>query len=197
MKAQGYCRIEHWKDAVTQGHFYDLDMLEIGPMVWNGGKTRLTENEAIFAYTLRAFFLSPIQISCVVDQMTEFERDLVLNEEVIRINQDSLADFPELYSADEKEEMMVYRRMLEDGDTAFALFNVSEDYAGKWIQKHFGVNFSELLQEERCRIAAEYLKTTDMTVEEIMEKIGYNNGSFFRKLFDKYYHMSPKEYRGK
>ena len=119
--------IERWKDAVSQGHYYDLDMLEIGATVWNEGHSRLTENEAIFAYTLRAFFLSPIQLSCEIDKLTEFEFDLITNEEIIKINQDSLADYPDLYSKNETEDVLVYKRQLENGDTAFAIFNISEE----------------------------------------------------------------------
>lgn len=120
-------RIEGWKDAVSQGHFYDLDMLEIGAMTWNDGRSRLTENEAIFAYTLRAFFLSPIQLSCAIEKLSDFEFDLITNEEIIKINQDSLADYPELHSKDETEDLLVYKRRLENGDVAFAIFNTSEE----------------------------------------------------------------------
>lgn len=75
------------------------------------------------------------------------------------------------------------------------LLSYSEDYAGKWIQHHFEINFSNLLQRERCRIAADLLTTTNLPINEIIEKIGYNNGSFFRKVFYKYYRMLPLEYR--
>lgn len=124
---QGYCKIEYWKEAVSPGHYYDLDMLEIGPMSWNEGKTRLTENEAIFAYTLRAFFLSPIQLSCDISKLTEFEFDLITNDEMIRINQDTLADFPEPYSKNEPEGVLVYKRLLDNGDMAYGVFNTSDE----------------------------------------------------------------------
>lgn len=126
IRPQEYCRVEHWKDSVSPGHFYDMDMLEIGAMTWNDGVTRLTENEEIFAYTTRAFFLSPIQLSCQLDKLTDFEYDLIANEEMIRINQDSMADFPDLYAKDETEEIHVYIRKLENGDVAFAVFNTAE-----------------------------------------------------------------------
>ena len=126
-RPQEYCRIEYWKDSVTPGHFYDLDMLEIGAMVWNQGKSGLTENEELFAYTLRAFFLSPIQLSCDLQKLTEFERDLISNEEVIRLNQDSLADFPEVFRKNEAEDLLVYKRRLENGDEAYAVFNLSDE----------------------------------------------------------------------
>ncbi len=75
------------------------------------------------------------------------------------------------------------------------LLGYNEDHAGRWIQKYFGMSFSELLQKERCRAAAEYLCNTELSIEEIIRKVGYSNGSFFRKIFYEYYQMSPKEYR--
>lgn len=78
-----------------------------------------------------------------------------------------------------------------------SLLGYNEDYAGKWIQRHFDSSFSQLLQKYRCHAAAAYLENTDMTINEILEKVGYNNGSFFRKIFAQYYQVSPKEYRQK
>ena len=75
------------------------------------------------------------------------------------------------------------------------LLGYNEDHASRWIQKYFGMSFSDLLQKERCRAAAEYLQNTELTIEEIIRKVGYSNGSFFRKIFQEYYQMSPKEYR--
>ena len=80
------------------------------------------------------------------------------------------------------------------GDIA-GLLGYNEDHAGRWIRKCFGMSFSDLLQKERCRAAADYLCNTELTVEEIIGKVGYSNGSFFRKIFSEYYQMSPKEYR--
>jgi alpha-galactosidase len=102
-------------------------MLEIGAMAWNDGVTRLTENEAIFAYSLRAFFLSPIQLSCRLDKLSEFEKDLICNEEIIKISQDSLSDYPELMYISDDKKVEVYSRTLEDGDKAIAIFNMAEE----------------------------------------------------------------------
>lgn len=88
--------VDAWGDFVSKGHFYDLDMLEIGSMNSNGGKTGITENEAVFAYTMRAFFMSPIQLSCKLSELTEFEYNLFCNDEIIAIHQDAAAQYPEL-----------------------------------------------------------------------------------------------------
>ena len=126
LEPRGFTYIQYWKLAVSPGHFYDLDMLEIGAMTWNEGKgTRLTEDEEIFAYTLRAFFLSPIQISCELEKLTEFERDLLCNDEIIALNQDGLVDYPDVFS--QNDDLKIYVRRLENGDRAYALFNVSDE----------------------------------------------------------------------
>lgn len=111
-----------WKPYVRPGHFFDLDMLEIGDMYWNKGKCGLTDAEELFCYSLRAFFASPLQLSCRLENLTAFEFDMICNEEAISINQDALADYPE--SIDVEGSVRVYRRKLENGDEAYALFNM-------------------------------------------------------------------------
>jgi len=114
-----------WKKYVRPGHFFDLDMLEIGHMYWNKGNRGLTEDEYLFCYSLRAFFASPIQLSCRLEALTGFERDMIMNEEIIAINQDALADFPDEIRKDES--VRIYKRTLENGDIAYALFNMKEE----------------------------------------------------------------------
>lgn len=124
-----YNTVERWTGAVSNGHFYDLDMLEIGAMYWNGGGTcRLTEDEELFAFTMRAFFLSPIQLSCRIEKLTPFERDLVCNDEILRLHQDARADYPHrIYSYEDRGgKIRIYERALENGDRAVAIFNADE-----------------------------------------------------------------------
>ena len=106
-------------------------MLAIGPMAMNGGKCRLTENEELLAYTMHAFFPSPVQLSCRLDKVTEFEFDLFCNEEVLAVNQDRLCDYPVLLRDyhTSKRHLKVYARRLEDGDYAVALFNFGAERA--------------------------------------------------------------------
>lgn len=125
--------VDAWKGLTAQGHFYDLDMLAIGAMIMNEGKgCRLSEQEELFACTLHAFVPSPIQISLELDKLTELERDLLCNEEVIAVNQDALCDYP-VHVAEEKIQMpegvIAYQRTLENGDLAVALFNPNEEEA--------------------------------------------------------------------
>lgn len=54
---------------------------------------------------------------------------------------------------------------------------------------------SEFIKEFRFRSAAELLKTTDLTVQEIMYKVGIMNKSYFYREFMKIFGVKPKEYR--
>ncbi len=118
--------VEKWDMAVCRGHYYDLDMMETGAMAWNDGQTRISENESVFAYSMRAFFLSPIQLSSVLDKMSAFEFDLYTNDEMIALNQDGLSAYPEKYAVSDDGKVLTYKRPLENGDVAFAVFNMSD-----------------------------------------------------------------------
>lgn len=78
-----------------------------------------------------------------------------------------------------------------------SLLNYSHSYTSRWIKDNMGHTFSELLQIERCKIAAECLKNSDMPISEVIEKAGYSNESFFRNTFYKIYKTLPLDYRKK
>lgn len=68
-------------------------------------------------------------------------------------------------------------------------------YISKLLKKHTGWTFKECLQRVRMKQALYYLLYTSMPVEEIVEKVGYYNSSYFHKLFRQEYAMTPKKYR--
>ena len=118
-----------WLPHIGGGHYLDLDMLDIGKM--DLFTCQLTENEKMVAYASRAVLLSPIQISCHMDSLTEFELDLLCNEEVIALHQDGLMRAPKLFS--EENLFYIYQRELQNGDMALAFFNLSDEaVSGTW-----------------------------------------------------------------
>lgn len=71
----------------------------------------------------------------------------------------------------------------------------SKPYAATWIKNHMQVSFTKLLQQARCDEAARLLRETELPVEDIIKITGYENGSFFRKLFLEATGKAPLEYR--
>lgn len=120
-------------DYINRGHYYDLDMLDIGrcdvfTSTYHLSNYGFTEDEAIVAYTMRVITASPIQLSCVLSDATAFELDLYMNEEVIAINQDSGGHAAKPYLTLEEGDRTVHvlRRRLRGGDHAIAVFNLGK-----------------------------------------------------------------------
>ncbi len=70
----------------------------------------------------------------------------------------------------------------------------SRSYASVWM-KEYMKPFSVLLKETRCDTAARLLRRTNTPIGEIVRVCGYENGSFFRRLFRERFGKSPLEYR--
>lgn len=123
---------DKWLGQGSLGHYFDLDMLEIGVMELMEGHCKLSEDEQLVGYTARVIFPSPIQISCDLSKLTEFELDMLCNEEVIAINQDSLGKSAscvyEERTSDEdcnlQKHIKIYEKKLSDGSKAVAVFNL-------------------------------------------------------------------------
>lgn len=63
------------------------------------------------------------------------------------------------------------------------------------IKRLIGKNYKELLQIKRLNEAAHLLLTTRAAVAEISLAVGYDNTSYFHRIFREYYGLSPKEFR--
>ncbi len=122
-------------DYINKGHYFDLDMLDIGqcdvfPKDYAKYDYGYTEDEQIVLYTARAITSSPIQISTNFEKFNDFELSVYCNEEVIAINQDvgAFAAKPYIMIDDEKKKIDVLKKKLYNGDYAIAVFNLGEDF---------------------------------------------------------------------
>jgi len=75
------------------------------------------------------------------------------------------------------------------------ILGYSTIYTGSLVKKLTGKSFKKAVQAIRCNIAAEKLLNTDLSVKKIIEDIGYENESFFRKIFKEKYGKNPLDYR--
>lgn len=63
------------------------------------------------------------------------------------------------------------------------------------IKRRTGKTYTELLQEKRLSQAAFLLRTTKIKVSDISVAVGYENVSYFHRIFAKSLGLSPREYR--
>ncbi|KRM62732.1 transcription regulator [Paucilactobacillus vaccinostercus DSM 20634] len=74
-------------------------------------------------------------------------------------------------------------------------FNYSPNYLSTFIRKSTGKTYSRLIREYKMAKVCFYLANTNTPVDEIAEKCGFSNLTFFYKKFNEIYEKSPKEYR--
>lgn len=68
-------------------------------------------------------------------------------------------------------------------------------YVSKLVKKHSGYNFKNLLQAKRLNQSAYLLTTTTLAVEDIIAIVGYDNTSYFHRIFKERFGLTPKQYR--
>lgn len=67
----------------------------------------------------------------------------------------------------------------------------------KMIKKTTGHTYKELLQMKRLNKAVELLKNTRLSVADIIVAVGYDNTSYFHRVFKEKYGVTPSQYRSK
>lgn len=73
--------------------------------------------------------------------------------------------------------------------------HLSAVYLGQLFKQETGRTFAQYLNDWRVRIAVDLLQNSEDDVTEIAQAVGYQNPSYFYKLFKKQMGMSPREYR--
>lgn len=73
--------------------------------------------------------------------------------------------------------------------------HVSSAYLSRAARQATGKTVTELLQERRIEKAKKLLQETDLTVMEICTAVGYNNSSYFYRIFESAAGMSPAAFR--
>lgn len=63
------------------------------------------------------------------------------------------------------------------------------------IRQRTGKTYTEHLQEKRLSQAAYLLRHTDMSVESVASAVGYENKSYFHRIFAERFGLTPRKYR--
>ncbi len=74
-------------------------------------------------------------------------------------------------------------------------FHYDLSYICRVFKKYMGITMSQHLCSIRLQHATLLLKTTNKTIAEISNNLGFSSISYFNKHFKKRFHITPKEYR--
>ena len=95
-------------------------------------------------------------------------------------------------------------KVLQYIDTNYATGSLADisrklGYDVAWISREIkrktGKNYTQIVQDKRMAQAAFLLRNTDINVADISVSVGYENVSYFHRLFSRRFGCSPKSYR--
>jgi YesN/AraC family two-component response regulator len=69
------------------------------------------------------------------------------------------------------------------------------NYLSKVLKREKGITFTDMINEEKLKLAKYMLLTTDYTVAEISEELQYNNVQNFIRFFKKQVDSTPAAFR--
>ena len=73
--------------------------------------------------------------------------------------------------------------------------NYSTSYISKKFNKLVGVNLNTYINKMRVEVSKNYLLTSNKSISEISEMIGFVDASYYCKVFNQLLNMSPSEFR--
>ena len=75
------------------------------------------------------------------------------------------------------------------------LFHYNEQYLGRFFKRETGKSFSDYINLRRLKKAQYLLGNSDNSILDIANKVGFNNVTYFNRIFKRTYGITPSEYR--
>ena len=73
----------------------------------------------------------------------------------------------------------------------------SEYYLSHLFKEKMGITIKEYLTKKKIAYAAELLKNSDLTIEEIADRLMFSSAHAFRRSFKQYTNSTPSEYKNR
>lgn len=77
------------------------------------------------------------------------------------------------------------------------IFHYNEQYLGRFFKQETGNSISSYISLRRIEKAKQLLESSGNTVLSVANKVGFNNVTYFNRMFKKIHGITPTEYRKK
>lgn len=187
---------------IDMPHGTGLDLLSFLREHGNKVPTIFLTNYADFSYAQKAielksyhYFLKPIDYA-------ELTRII---KKAIKEAYESETSESSFYKLDTSDTESAQKALLEYVDEHFReeisreqlseMFFFDPDYITKIFKKETGFSYKNYVIEKRLSLAKKLLTETDYSIHDIALHVGYDNYSYFTRLFKKSFGMTPVEFR--
>lgn len=75
------------------------------------------------------------------------------------------------------------------------LFRISLGYVSSLIKRETGSTYTDYIADKRLHMARALLSDPSLSIQDIVQKVGYKDYFHFNKLFKKHYGITPSKYR--
>ena len=140
---------------------------------------------------VRKLFLESKSLDIFVNQIELFEDDNRNPDKskIFRTNEISVI---------EKAGAYIFENLGEDlkvSDIA-SIFGLNETKLQQGFKYFYNHSVKEYIIQKRLEEASLLIRTTNLSISEISDKVGFRNKSHFSKSFKNYFKLGPKEFRG-
>lgn len=201
---------------IDMPHGSGLDLLNYLREQGNQVPTIFLTNYADFSYAQKAielksfhYFLKPIDYV----ELTRIIRKAIKEAETLKETQDLLDSsagkgepLPEIItdSAENENNIKALLKYVDDHfredisrEQLSVMFFFDPDYITRIFKKETGMSYKNYVIEKRLSLAKELLTESDYPIHDIAQYVGYDNYSYFTRLFKKSFGVTPIEFRGK
>lgn len=112
---------------------------------------------------------------CALKRASEIKKNMVINRAIELIKRN-------------------FKEKITQNSVANAVY-LSPSYFSKLFKEVTNYNFSEYLNITRIEKAKELLEKASLTIDEVYQQVGFENRSYFGKIFRKYTGLTPKQYK--
>ncbi len=194
-----------------------LDMVELmrGFLVDHAKKGEISEqNFRIFQQDILQMFFK------YMDEKELVARELYDDEEIYRLYKSAsqsiddmctwvsacirhIKKLTDLHNADSKQKAVNeikdyirsnYSRKITMADIS-KIVHFSPDYITKIFKEKTGMTIREYIVKKRMEAARSLVVSTDKSISDVASFVGYNNASYFIRMYKKYYNVTPSSLR--
>ncbi len=178
----------HFNGASALGYYNEYSKNSVAPVEFESENTVLKDMETVISLTeqrlphyelLSSKYITNILTELVIANSREVEADAQAPPYIDRV----LKIIENRFTEELNLEMLAY-------ESGVSMYHLSREF-----KRYVGITYSEYIMLKRINHSKELLRSTDLSVEEISYKCGFNYTSHFSHVFKKYEKCTPLKFR--